>query len=92
MVFLIDPPYLSTEVGTYKMYWRLSDYLDVLTVLAGHPFVYFTGGKSSVVELCEWMGEHRTTGNPFKGAGRIECHEQMNFNSSYTDIMLYKAA
>ena len=26
--FLADPPYLLTEVGTYKMYWRLSDYLE----------------------------------------------------------------
>ena len=29
VVFLIDPPYLSTDVGTYNMYLRLSDYLDV---------------------------------------------------------------
>lgn len=28
VVYLVDPPYLSTEVGTYKMYWKLSDYLD----------------------------------------------------------------
>ena len=47
VVFLVDPPYLSTEVGTYKMYWRLADYLDVLTVLAGNDFVYFTSDKSS---------------------------------------------
>ena len=42
VVFIVDPPYLSTDVGTYKMYWRLSDYLDVLNVLKGKPFVYFT--------------------------------------------------
>ena len=46
VVFLVDPPYLSTEVGTYKMYWRMSDYLDVLTVLAEKDFVYFTSNKS----------------------------------------------
>ena len=91
VVFLIDPPYLSTDVGTYNMYWKLSDYLDVLTVLAGHPFVYFTSSKSSIVELCEWMECHRMTGNPFKDAGRIDC-QQKNFNTSYTDIMLYKVA
>lgn len=56
-VFLVDPPYLSTDVCTYKMYWRLSDYLDVLTVLNGHSFVYFTSNKSSIVELCQWMGK-----------------------------------
>ena len=52
---LVDPPYLSTEVGTYKMLWRLADYLDVLTVLKGHSFVYFTSNKSSILELCDWM-------------------------------------
>ena len=57
VVFLVDPPYLSTEVGTYKMYWRLADYLDVLTVLAGHSFVYFTSNKSSILELCDWIAE-----------------------------------
>ena len=25
VVFLVDPPYLSTDVGTYRMYWRLAD-------------------------------------------------------------------
>lgn len=28
VVFLVDPPYLSTDVTTYSMYWQLSDYLD----------------------------------------------------------------
>lgn len=58
-VFLVDPPYLSTDVGTYNMYWKLSDYLDVLTILAGHHFIYFTSNKSSIIELCEWMGKTR---------------------------------
>ena len=53
VVFLVDPPYLSTEVGTYKNYWRLSDYLDVLNVLKNNSYVYFTSDKSSIVELCE---------------------------------------
>lgn len=68
VVFLVDPPYLSTEVGTYKMYWRLSDYLDVLNVLHDKPFVYFTSNKSSIMELCEWLGNNNTLGNPFENA------------------------
>lgn len=67
VVFLIDPPYLSTDVGTYNMYWRLSDYLDVLKILEKHSFVYFTSNKSSILELCEWIGANRTIGNPFEG-------------------------
>lgn len=90
VVFLVDPPYLSTKVGTYKMYWRLSDYLDVLGILEGHSFVYFTSNKSSIIELCDWMGKNPTLGNPFKGCEKVEFNAHMNYNSKYTDIMLYR--
>lgn len=90
VVFLVDPPYLSTDVTTYSMYWRLSDYLDVLTVLNGHSFVYFTSNKSSIVELCEWMGKNRTLGDLFEGCVKSEFNAHMNYNSGYTDMMLYK--
>ena len=90
VVFLVDPPYLSTKVGTYKMYWRLSDYLDVLKVLQGTKFVYFTSDKSSIIELCQWMGDNQSLGNSFAGATKVEFNAHMNYNSSYTDIMLYK--
>ncbi len=89
-VFLVDPPYLSTDVCTYKMYWRLSDYLDVLTVLNGHSFVYFTSNKFSIVELCQWMGKNRTLGDPFEGCVKSEFNAHMNYNAGYTDMMLYK--
>ena len=89
-MFLVDPPYLSTDVGTYKMYWRLSDYLDVLNVLRDKPFVYFTSNKSSIIELCEWLGKNRTLGNPFESARKIEFNAHMNYNAGYTDMMLYK--
>lgn len=92
VVFLVDPPYLSTEVGTYSMYWRLPDYLDVLKVLNGHRFVYFTSNKSSIIELCEWLGKNNKVGNPFEKAVRKEFNAHMNYNSRYTDIMLYNVA
>ncbi len=89
VVFLGDPPYLSTEVGTYRMSWRLADYLDVLSVLSGHDFVYFTSDKSSLVELCEWMGRNPSLGNPFERCRRREFDATMNYNARYTDIMLF---
>lgn len=89
VVFLVDPPYLSTEVGTYNMYWRMSDYLDVLTVLKEHAFVYFTSNKSSIVELCEWLGKNQTIGNPFSRCRKVEFNATMNYNATYTDMMFY---
>lgn len=90
VVFIVDPPYLSTDSKTYRMYWRLSDYLDVLTVLAGHRFVYFTSDNSSIIELCDWIGRNKSIGNPFENSSRLEFNAHMNHKSSYTDIMLYK--
>lgn len=90
VVFFVDPPYLSTEVGTYELYWRLSDYLDVLTVLAGHPFIYFTSNKSAIIELCDWMGKHPAIGDPFEKCKRVEFNATVNHTSMYTDIMLFK--
>ena len=89
VVFLVDPPYLSTDAGTYKMYWKLADYLDVLRVLAGHRFVYFTSNKSSILELCDWIGKNRNIGNPFEDCVKVEFNAHMNYNSFYTDMMLY---
>lgn len=90
VVFLVDPPYLSTEVGTYRMNWRLSDYLDVLAILVDKSFIYFTSNKSSILELCCCMGNHPNIGNPFNNAKKEEFNARMNYNSTYTDIMLYK--
>ena len=92
ILFLIDPPYLSTEVGTYTMNWGLSDYLDVLQTLVGTNYIYFTSNKSSIIELCDWMGRNNTIGNPFTGCEKVEFNARMNYNSSYTDIMLFKNA
>ena len=91
VLWLVDPPYLSTDCATYNnQYWKLGDYLDVLRVLQGTNYVYFTSNKSSIVELCEWLGDGRVTANPFIGAEKITVKENMNYNTSYLDIMMYK--
>lgn len=91
VVWLVDPPYLSTDVSTYgnEDYWRLRDYLDVLNVVDGHRYVYFTSNKSQIVELCEWIETRTFTGNPFSNASISTTSNRLNHNSGYTDIMLY---
>lgn len=90
VVFLVDPPYLSTDAGTYKSYWKLRDYLDVLQVLDGTKYFYFTSNKSSIIELCEWIETKTPMSNPFTGSTTATMNATINFNASYTDIMLYK--
>ena len=90
VLFLIDPPYLSTEAGTYTMRWKLGDYLDVLSVLQGNDFIYFTSNKSQIIELCEWIEQSKLGRNPFENTQRVEIRTNMNYNSGYIDVMFYK--
>jgi site-specific DNA-adenine methylase len=92
VVFLVDPPYLSTDCSTYGSdnYWRLSNYLDVLQTVTGTSYFYFTSNKSSIIDLCECMERYYGANNPFAGATRKEIATSVNFQGKYIDIMLYK--
>lgn len=89
VVFLADPPYLNTEADSYKMTWRLNDYLDVLLVLLNTSFIFFTSNKSSVVELCEWLARNGGMPNPFERCDKVELDALLNHHARYTDIMYY---
>ena len=90
VVFLFDPPYLSTDVGSYsESYWKLPDYLDVLSSLKGVRYIYFTSEKSELEELSDWLD--RSFGcSPLKHAVRYERRAAVNAAASYKDIMLVK--
>ena len=62
----------------------------MLHTLNGTSYVYFTSDKSSVIELCDWLGREYGHGSPFDGATRMELNSHLNYNAGYTDIMLYK--
>ena len=92
VLFLVDPPYLSTDTKTYHSdkYWKLRDYLDVLNVLVGSNYFFFTSNKSSLIELCEWFADNRDIGNPFKNSVLNTQNITLNKTAGYTDMMLYK--
>lgn len=89
-VFLIDPPYLSTDCGTYGNYWKLANYLDVLQCLKGTSYFYYTSNKSSILELTDWLEKNLGGDNPFSGEKRVDMNARINHNAGYVDIMLYK--
>lgn len=93
VVFIIDPPYLSTDCSTYNRtdYWKLSDYLDVLKCLQGTKFVYYTSSKSSIVELAAFIAKTNLRENPFEGA-IIHKHSVKGIALDYEDMMLTKTA
>ena len=90
VVFFVDPPYLSTEVETYKCYWKLSSYLDVLKVLKDTSFFYFTSTKSNIEELLGWIEQNLNAENPLRSSTRHEVAVQLNSTATYTDVMHYK--
>ncbi len=92
VLFVLDPPYLSTDVSTYTMNWSLRDYLDILTILNTHSYIYFTSNKSSIIELCQWIEENKEVGNPFYNAKRVEIPSRVNYAAGYIDIMLHSRA
>src|SRR5690606_40310878 len=67
-----------------------SDLLDVLSVLDGSDYFYFTSNKSQIIELCEWIETRTLTGNPFSGSNMITTNTSLNKDARYTDIMIYK--
>lgn len=92
VVYLLDPPYLSTDVSSYnkKDYWKLADYLNVLKCIEDTSYFYFTSNKSQIIELCEWMESNGYCRNPFDGATTLVKGTQLNKTSRYNDIMIYK--
>lgn len=92
VLFLVDPPYLSTDTKTYQSdkYWKLRDYLDVLNVLVGSNYFFFTSNKSSLIDLCEWFADNRNFENPFINSVLNTQNITMNKTAGYTDMMLYK--
>ena len=92
VVFLIDPPYLFTDTKTYKNmdYWRLGDYLDILNLLEGKSYFYFTSEKSQIIELATWLSENRFKKNPFAEATTKVIRTSLNHTAKYNDIIIYK--
>ncbi|HAP94527.1 DNA adenine methylase [Epilithonimonas hominis] len=92
VVFLVDPPYLSTDCSTYSRpdYWKLSDYLNVLKTIEDTSYFYFTSNKSQIVELCDWMELNCYCRNPFEGSTTVTISTSLTYNASYEDIMIYK--
>ena len=92
VVFLVDPPYLSTDCSTYSRpdYWKLGDYLNVLKTIEDQSYFYFTSNKSQIIELCDWMENNGYCRNPFDGSTTVKMNTSLTYNASYEDIMIYR--
>ena len=87
-LLVLDPPYLTTECGQYKSYWKLTDYLNVLRLLHGTKWVYFTSDKSQIVKLCNWLGENFGEAAPMWGAQIRQRTNTLNYQAQFNDMMI----
>ena len=87
-LFVLDPPYLTTECGMYENYWKLTDYLNVLRLLKGTKYVYFTSDKSQIVELCQWLADEYQDAAPMWGAEVRRRTNTVTFQSKFNDMMI----
>lgn len=90
-LFLLDPPYLQTDVNSYngETFWQLKDYLDVLALIDGTKYVFFTSGKSQIIDLCRWINK-RFDAKLLDGAEITEQNSRVNEFAAYKDIMIVK--
>ncbi len=61
VVYIMDPPYLSTDVSTYSssQYWKLKDHLDIVSIMHSSNAIYFTSDKSNLIELNQWLVDNK---------------------------------
>ena len=93
-ILVLDPPYLSTDVGRYGqkqegVYWGVAEHLRLVRNLVGMKYLYFTSDKSEVLKMEEvareafgvsWFGEYRTFSRRAHMCGKD--------SQSYTDILI----
>lgn len=92
VVFLLDPPYLFTDIGSYTGdYWNIKDYLDVLNCVKDSSIFYFTSNKSKILEVIEWIKDQGFC-DYFYGATFESSFNPTSHNSRYTDIMVSRIA
>ena len=92
VLFILDPPYLQTECNAYKSdtYWQLKDYLDVLNMIQGTKYIFFTSSKSQLIDLCKWINTNFPGAELLKNAELWEQNSSVNRFNSYKDIMIAK--
>lgn len=95
IVFILDPPYLSTDISSYTggNYWKLKDYLQIVKCLNTMPmYVYFSSNKGQLLDLFDFLCNEYNFPSPFQGTERIVVNTSVNFLSTYEDIMIYKTS
>lgn len=89
VLFILAPPYLQTDLDSYHNsdFWTLGETLDVVRMMMGSKFIFFTSDKSDIPELLSWLCNN-TSGFDF--VKNAEIHKRTNYSDKihhYEDYM-----
>lgn len=90
VLFVFDPPYLSTLNGHYHNSWTLGDYLDVVDLLYDSRFIFFTSDRTYLPALLHWLEASKGFPDPLRCAKKI-CKVTRSYSLNYTDIMFVQS-
>ena len=92
-VFILDPPYLSTDISSYSgaQDWKLKDYLHIVKALNAMPrYIYFGSNKGQLLDLFDFLANEYDLPSPFNHTTRVSVSTSVNYTSTYEDLMIFK--
>ncbi|MGK7648431.1 DNA adenine methylase [Capnocytophaga sp. G1920] len=92
-VFILDPPYLSTDISSYRgaQNWKLKDYLHIVKCLNAMPrYIYFGSNKGQLLDLFDFLANEYDLPSPFNHTTRVSVSTNVNYTSTYEDLMIFK--
>lgn len=92
-VFILDPPYLSTDISSYAgaQNWKLKDYLHIVKALnTMSQYVYFGSNKGQLLDLFDFLANEYDLPSPFNDTTRVIVSTSVNYSSTYEDLMIFK--
>lgn len=93
VVFVLDPPYLFTDVKSYNGVgnWKIGDYLAIVKELTiKDKYIYFGSNKGQLLDLFDALANDFGIKNPFDGASKLSVYVGINKGAIYEDLMIYK--
>lgn len=77
-VFILDPPYLSTNISSYSGAQEMPRY------------IYFGSNKGQLLDLFDFLANEYDLPSPFNHTTRVTVSTSVNYSSPYEDLMIYK--
>lgn len=91
-LFVLDPPYVCTMQGSYKMdgYFGMVEFLRLMR-LVRPPWIFFSSTRSEFLSYLDMVIEDKQPGwERFTGYKKISLQVSLNRTSSYEDNLVYK--